>query len=416
VKIIVSQIGAREHFAAARALFQQGMLAGLVTDWYAPESGFARKSLDVLGKRTAASALGAECREIPRGMVHSFPVRSLIWKWRINRLAARGRLYDAYTETDRAFATAVSRCNLPPHNVFFGYSYASLETLAAEKKRGVLTVLDQIDPGAVEFRLVAEEMQRHPELAGLPEPFPSGHYDRARREWDLADVIVVNSAWSREAVIAEGGDPAKIEILPLGFEAGERPRSSGLQPRRSGPLQVLWLGQVNVRKGIHYLLEAARLLKNEAIEFKVAGPVGIRRSAVDAAPKNVRWLGRIPRSEAAALYDQSDVFVLPTLSDGFAITQLEALAHGLPVITTPNCGRIVEDGITGFIIPVREPQALVEALLRFLRDPGLAREMAPGCREAVKAYSINNYGQNLVKIIDRHRKKRFTFNEACAFG
>jgi glycosyltransferase involved in cell wall biosynthesis len=164
---------------------------------------------------------------------------------------------------------------------------------------------------------------------------------------------------------------------------------------------VLWLGQVNVRKGIHYLLEAARLLEKEVVEFWVAGPLGIRKEVTALASKNVKWLGPVPRSETPALYQQCDVFLLPTLSDGFALTQLEALAHGLPVIVTPNCGRVVEDGVTGFVIPARNAQALADTILRFMRNPNLVQEMSPKCRETAAMFSIDAYGQRLVEIINQ---------------
>ena len=182
--------------------------------------------------------------DIPDEVVRAFPFRSMLWKWRVCELAAQGRLHEAYAETDGAFAAAVARLKLPPHEVFFGYSYASLEMLEAEKKRGALTVLDQIDPGAVEFRLVAEEMARFPELAGSPPEFPAANFDRNRREWELADIIVVNSGWTRQAIVAEGADVSKIEILPLAYEAPVRPqttdhgpRTSSLRPPASSPLR-----------------------------------------------------------------------------------------------------------------------------------------------------------------------------------
>ena len=438
MKILVSQIGAREHYAVARALHQQGMLAGLVTDWYAFEklktenrksdhkttgpltSVFSRSVVRCLSSVIRSpSARAARCEAIPDALVCSFPIRSLFCKWRVRRLAAQKRSHEAYLQTDSAFASAVARLKLPEHEVFFGYSYASLETLEAEKQRGVLTVLDQIDPGAVEFRLVAEEMMRHPEIAGPPPEFPAANFDRNRREWELADVIVVNSEWTREAIIAEGADRAKIEILPLAYETVKEttgPRDNGTAGLKvsgqwsvvSSPpstLRVLWLGQVNIRKGIHYLMEAAKLLANEPVHFDVVGPIGILPGAVASAPRNMTFHGPVSRDRAVEWYQQADVFVLPTLSDGFALTQLEALAHGLPVITTLNCGRVVEEGKTGFIVPARDAQALADAILKFATNRNLSASMAPACREAVKAYSVSAYGQNLVKIINGYRAK-----------
>ena len=440
MKVIVAQKGAREHYAVERALHQQGMLAGLVTDWYAfgrqtrkqkastyakprrdGESGnektettkaeksqrFSISAFQHFGRR-GQSALSARADGIPDEMVRAFPFRSLLWKWRVRRLSAQKRSHEAYLRTDAAFAAAVARLKLPPHDVFFGYSYASLEVLEAEKKRGVLTVLDQIDPGAMEFRLVAEEMARFPELAGAPTEFPAAYYERNRREWELADVIVVNSEWSREAIIAEGANPAKIEILPLAYEInGEKLKaeSRDLQPSTfnpqpsTSPLRVLFLGQVNVRKGIHYLIEAAKLLANESVRFDVVGSIGILPGAVASAPRKMTFHGPVSRDRVAEWYRQADVFVLPTLSDGFALTQLEALAHGLPVIVTPNCGRVAEYGKTGFITPPRDVQALADAIMEFDHNRNLVKEMSPLCIKASEAFSIDAYGRRLVEII-----------------
>lgn len=417
----------------ARALHQQGMLAGLITDWYAFGSPSVMHQVPIsstsdlnpltsgvlqsIARRLSSvirhpSALVSRCNEIPDGLVRAFPYRSLLWKWRVRRLTAQGRRHEAFLQTDGAFANAVARLKLPPHEVFFGYSYASLEMLTAEKQRGVFTVLDQIDPGPVEFRLVAEEMARHPEIAGQPPEFPSNYYERNRREWNLADAIVVNSEWSRDALISEGVNPSKIEILPLAYgvnvkmlkAVGGRQKtentSSWPPPQHGeGAIRVLFLGQVNVRKGIYYLLAAARLLEGERVHFDVVGPLGILPKAVASAPRNITFYGPASRDRAAEWYQQSDVFVLPTLSDGFALTQLEAMAHGLPVITTPNCGRVVEEGKTGFIIPPRDAQALAEAILKILRNPKLTGEMAPKCRAAAAAYSIDKFGARLSEII-----------------
>jgi glycosyltransferase involved in cell wall biosynthesis len=94
--------------------------------------------------------------------------------------------------------------------------------------------------------------------------------------------------------------------------------------------------------------------ERESVHFDVVGPIGILPVAVSSALQNMTFFSPVSRDRAAGWYRRSDVFVLPTLSDGFALTQLEAVAHGLPVITTPNCCRVVEDDKTGSIIPARE--------------------------------------------------------------
>jgi glycosyltransferase involved in cell wall biosynthesis len=405
MKVIVAQKGAREHFLAARALNRHGMLVQLLVDWYAPHSRLGRTLFAALGRKAVASALAACCDEIPQQLVRSFPCRSLFWKWKVRRMGTTGRAFEGFDQTDAAFARAATRLPLPPHDVFLGYSYASLELLEFEKKRGVFTVLDQIDPGPVEYRLVAEEMARRPELAGPPAPFPKNHFDRARREWNLADMIVVNSEWTQDAIISDGAPAEKVEVIPLCYEKNERNVKSEIRNRKPDqPLRVLFLGQVNVRKGIHHLIEAARRLVHEPVEFLIAGHLDIRREVVAKAPGNMRWMGAVPRGQVSELYQQSDVFVLPTLSDGFAITQLEAMAHGLPVIVTPNCGRVVEDGITGFVVPVSDPASFAHVILSLIQQPELLDAMRPNCVVVANTYSIGSYGQRLLQAIQRRKR------------
>jgi len=172
--------------------------------------------------------------------------------------------------------------------------------------------------------------------------------------------------------------------------------SSG--PRGASPLRVLFLGQVILRKGIQYLLAAARQLERENIHFDVVGSIGISKEAMATAPANVTFHGRAGRDQTSDWYGRSHVFVLPTLSDGFAITQLEAMAHGLPVITTPCCGEVVSDGVDGFIVPPRNAVALAEALHRYLAEPDLLQTHQKAAIKKSNQFTLPRLTQNLLKL------------------
>ena len=200
--------------------------------------------------------------------------------------------------------------------------------------------------------------------AGCWQPAPPQYWEYWRKECDLADRIVVNSEWSREGLIRGGVPGEKISVVPLAYEPqidSERltePRLQRKYPERftqERPLRVLFLGLINLRKGAARLLEAARILRNEPVEFWMVGPVEISNASTIADVGRVKWFGPVTRNQAAGFYKDADVFILPTLSDGFAITQLEAQAHGLPVIASKNCGKVVENGVNGIILD--EPSA-----------------------------------------------------------
>jgi glycosyltransferase involved in cell wall biosynthesis len=184
----------------------------------------------------------------------------------------------------------------------------------------------------------------------------------------------------------------KIIIVPLAYEG---PQAQSKPINRSSRLSVLWLGTVGLRKGIHYLFEAARLLQGENVSFTVAGPIGITADAVASAPSNVTFLGRVTRDRLSEVYGAADVFVFPTLSDGFGITQLEAMAHGLPVIATPRCGEVVVDGYNGFIVPAADGHALADAILKLERDRALLAEMSRQALRRAGDFSLEAYRTRL---------------------
>lgn len=397
IQVVVAHKGAREHFLAARALHRGEQLAALVTDWYSPLPGGAKNAV-ARALPSVARALGAVSEELPRSKVIALNGFGLASRIKLRRADKAGRLLEAMAEDDAAFARRVARLRLPAHDAFLGFSYAALEALRAERERGVLALVDQIDPGRMEWDLIREESERWPAFAEPMGDPPAGYYERAEEEWKTADLVLVNSAWSRDAIVKRGADPARVEIIPLAYEI---PANEERISRKDAPLTVLWIGSVILRKGIQYLLEAAKLLANEPVQFVIAGPSGIRAEAFDGLPSSVRYIGPVPRSEASRLYRSADVFVLPTISDGFAITQVEALAHGVPVIATPNCGEVVEDGRTGFIVPPRDAGALADAIRRFIRDGNLADSMRDACRAVAGNFSIEAYGRRLNEIIQK---------------
>jgi glycosyltransferase involved in cell wall biosynthesis len=304
-------------------------------------------------------------------------------------------------DVGRQFASAVrdslrGQRNLSRDTVVFAYDTGALETFEWCRKLGVRCVLDQMDPNRVEVDLVRDEARRWPGWELDPLEVPEEYFQRRAREWALADVVVVNSAFCKQAMIRQGVAAEKLFLLPLCYEPDHiRPPTFARRSIISNPLRVLFLGQVILRKGIQYLMEAARKLEHENIRFDIVGPVGISEDAMASAPHNLKFHGQTGRVQALEWYRKADVFVLPTLSDGFAITQLEAMAHGLPVVTTPCCGEVVTNGSDGFIVPPRDVPELTNAFQRYLSQPGLLRHQSQSAVEKAKQFTLDRLAANL---------------------
>ena len=367
---VCCQIGRREHYAIPRALHRRGVLAELITDFWA----------DGL----YASAPGRRSRERFHADLRSAPVwapnaAALMLETSLKLSGQNG--WEAILRRNDWFQTAAAERiqHLARHldrspTVCFAYSYGAARVFDAARAHGWTTVLGQIDPGPVEERLVARLHQRHRDLEPAWRPAPEAYWDGWRDECRLADRIIVNSAWSRDALCEAGVPTEKIRVVPLAYEGVMVPAPAA-DARGSQPFRVLFLGQVTIRKGIAELIEAAEILRGEPVQFLIAGPVLMDLPAAAMQHPQITWLGSVPGTDIAKWFAQADVLILPTHSDGFGLTQLEALGHHVPVIASTHCGRVVEDGVNGLILPEVSGEAIAAAVRRLLGQPALVQEM-----------------------------------------
>src|SRR5438876_2434 len=409
MKWLCCQIGAREHYAIPRALFRMGMLAYLLTDaWVLPSSLLAK----ICGR---GSSLAERFHDtLPDARVKAFnsslvafevlarPRRLRGW----TRIIARNRWFQRKVVS--FLRSQLSTINYQP--ILLSYSYTALEPFRYAKAHGWKTLLVQIDPGPEEEAIVAEETARVPDLAAGWQPAPPEYWASWREECKLADRVVVNSEWSREGLIRGGIPGEKLSVIPLAYEAPEiTGQESDLAGERSypkrftaaRPMRVLFLGQINLRKGIARLLAAARILRDEPVEFWMVGPMQIANASAIGDAGRVKWFGPATREQAAQYYRNADVFILPTLSDGFAITQLEAQAYGLPVIASKFCGTAVESGVDGIILEEPTAACIAAAVRDCIADTDRLQKLAAASRvrdrftiEAL-AYRLQGLGTTL---------------------
>jgi glycosyltransferase involved in cell wall biosynthesis len=401
---IVSQYGARQHYATARAFQRQGTLDVFYTEAWARSF---RPLLRSFPGRPKAFA-NRWCEGLPDEKVTSFNLQTLLYlaarQFRRAAPTVESAHLDYIAEGIR-FCRWVNRDLFkrqlsPRSDLFYGCKSVCLETLLELKKRAIFTLVDQADPGAVEERLVQCEREKWPGWEAIPGKVPSEYYDRCHQEWDTASIVMVYSRWTRQAIIDQGVAPEKVVVVPLAYEP-QQPVARRVRPANQ-PLIVLWLGTVMLRKGIPYLLEAARLLIDRNIQFIVAGQMLVSQKALEFAPPNVQFVGRVIRDQTEAVYQSADIFVLPTISDSFALTQVEAMAHGLPVIATERCGEVVSNGVDGFIVPVGDSNALAKAIATLDDDRSLLHTMSVNAIQKSKAFSIASYAAQVREVVIQH--------------
>jgi glycosyltransferase involved in cell wall biosynthesis len=364
---ICCQLGAREHYAVPRALQLNGLLSDFITDlWIRPGTLMHAWKRRLSGRfhpglasaRITAPNLAALTFELKSSLVHENG-------WKL--IGRRNKWFQQQAVVQLARKHKESTNG---NHTVFAYSYAAEDIFKFARERGWRTVLGQVDPGPAEERIVAG---LHEASASDWEPAPREYWDSWRAECLLADEIVVNSTWSKDALLGEGVPADKLRVIPLAYETSGETSGESFQrlyptaftPQR--PLRVLFLGQVNLRKGAAQLLEAVKLLAGENVEFSFVGPIQIEVPA--DLKERVKWFGPVPRVDAAQHYRDADVFILPTLSDGFGLTQLEAQSWKLPVIASRYCGEVVRDGFNGVILEEVTGPVIADVLLRLLGSP-----------------------------------------------
>lgn len=390
------QIGAREHYAIPRALHKAGMLGALVTDLWVPDSNSLSRLPGNLGARFRTRF----ARELSDANVIGFN-KSAMWKQISSRLYSESG-WDEIISRNNWFQKQVlsnSAC-LPEdeNSVVFSYSYAARDIFQRAAETGCKTVLGQIDPGPAEVELVQRVREQH----GLdPIPVPaSSYWDSWREECSLADAIVTNSPWSNQLLIEAGIDEKKLTTIPLVYESDQTNTDHQLpeQPpahfEKQRPLRVLYLGQVIARKGVFEMAAAARLLGDAPVRWTVAGGGDEQLLAELEQIASVELVGQVARDQVHNYYSCHDVFILPTHSDGFALTQLEAAANGIPIIASRNCGDVVEHMKDGILLREVSGEAIAGAVMMLVDNPELLSRL----REKMSSRKVDGLDKLILRL------------------
>jgi glycosyltransferase involved in cell wall biosynthesis len=282
-------------------------------------------------------------------------------------------------------------------NALYCLDPGDIDVIRAAKQRGMAVVYEQIIAPHV-GRILREERERFPGL----EPQDSQELVESgiqldREVWRMADLVLAPSPFVRDAMVDLGARPEAIGLVPYGLPE----HWFGPIEARPVPGRILFVGGVGLRKGNHYLAEACRILASRGVQadVRVVGPYDAKQIAAPLF-QGPTYVGQVPRSQVREEFLAADVFAFPTLAEGFALAHLEAMACGLPVVTTPNCGPAVRDGQDGFIVAPRDAVALADRLQELVSDRGLRDRMSESARGRAAEYSWSHYRQRLLGALD----------------
>ncbi|HEV2693897.1 MAG TPA: glycosyltransferase family 4 protein [Verrucomicrobiae bacterium] len=235
-------------------------------------------------------------------------------------------------------------------------------------------------------------------------PIPRWMFARMNRELARADIIIVQSVFCKESMVANGLAAEKVLVNPMGVD------TSVFRPREAVPekIRFICVGTICLRKGHQYLFRAFEKVKKQ---LPTAELVCVGDYKTDFRQERAKWentfthFAHLPHPELAKLLQTCTAFVFPSQEEGIARAQIEALACGLPVIGTHEGGAttLVQDGVEGFIVRGSDPQHIADAMLRVATDRELNRRMGEAAyKKGALKNTWQDYGDRLLAAYSKH--------------
>lgn len=283
------------------------------------------------------------------------------------------------------------------------YEDAAFHTFQEAQRLGLRRVYDlPIAYWETSQRLLHEERERLPEWAiTMPGTKDSAaKLERKTAEIEMADVVVCPSKFVRDSLPPWSTKGKRCIIAEFGSPAAA-PRNGEPKRRPGGPLRVLFAGSMTQRKGLADVFAAMKLLNRKDITLVVFGsPVApmefYRRQFPDFVHEGPR-----PNEEVLRLMETCDVLVLPSIVEGRALVQQEAMRSGLPLIVTSNTGGedLIDEGKTGFLVPIRSPEQIAEKIEWFASHRDELETMREHARRMAAHLTWEGYARKIIEGI-----------------
>jgi starch synthase len=378
MKVTQAVFGVFHHFELAHQLHRRNHLQKIYSTW--PWARLKREGL-------------------PHSLVSTFPILHTT-DYLLNRTCLHSQRLSSKMNAWTALSfDRWTNSQIEPCDAFIAISGAGLLTGHKVQTSGGKFICDR---GSTHQRYqentVAEEYRRW----NLPQPLSKPHITiREEKIYSLADAITVPSTVAQRSFVAMGVPAEKVQVIPYGVRLDHFTRTE--EPPQNS-FEVLFAGQVSLRKGIPYLLQAFARLNQPNKRLTIAGAIqdDIRTLLSTLPTDNVVFTGTLPQSQLARKMSASHLLVLPSIEEGLALVQGQAMACGCPVLATTATGAedLFTDGQQGFIVPDRDVDALTQRMQQIADDSTLQRRLSEAAIFRVKTLGgWDQYGETWDRLL-----------------
>ena len=408
-KAVLVHGGARDSYQVAVALHEAGMLDALVTDLFWPaERGWARRLADRLPSGLRELVYRRSMAALPSAQVQMCAadgLRCLILdKLPSVPVSLRRRSKRA---ADAALGRAAGRRARRRGEGLVAYSYFGWHAM---REYGRPAMLFQVHPHpATVRRILREELAAHPECRVSLEQewelaLPEDDFARLVEESAQGSSFLVASSFSRRSLIEHGTAAHRITVVPYGVDLERFKPAAGEKRLADGPLRLLFVGRINQRKGIKYLLEALRAFAPGDVHLTVCGRVVDALELFREFSDRVTIRPNVSEAELVEAYQSADLFCFPSVAEGFGQVLLEALACGLPILSTTHTAApdLIEDGGEGFIVEPRRPEELVARIAWACTHRAELQEMGRRARVRAEKFTWERFRAQAATAVGRY--------------
>lgn len=288
--------------------------------------------------------------------------------------------------------------------VLHAFPGSAMKSFEVIHRAGGVTVLEAATTHVLDLCRQVNEEHQHFKMGGSP--FSPVWSKRVQHEYEMTDYISVSSELQVDSFLKNGYPSDKLLFAPLGVDC-ERFRPDALQPsrrprQRGETFRVIQVGQVSLLKGFQYALRALEILNDPEIELVLFGGIGWRaiRVFIDSYRRRGLTIHNLSGDPLPWL-QSAHVCIHPSISDGFGLAPLEAMATGVPAIVSTQTGMkdAITDGVSGFLMPSRDSYALADRIYQLKSDDTLRLNMGQSARQAALAYDLDGCQKQYAQIM-----------------
>lgn len=355
----------------------------------------------------AGSSINPLVKALSQKRGYAIPDGKISRQWipELVRLLAKGdqskkrkRIDHSYLALDKKVSSKLTKLDT---QVLHAYEDGAYYSFKRAKELGIQCSYElPIAHWATVRRLLAEEAERYPHWEPTLESTrePEEKLFRKEEELRMADRITCPSQFVLDSIPKEIKQNSLFKVSPFGSPRSQ-PSDRKNFTKTSNTLKLLFVGSMSQRKGLADLFEAMKLLKKEPVTLSVLGQPSLPMEFYRKQFSDFQYSPPCSNQNVREIMMKHDILVLPSIVEGRALVQQEALSCGLPIIVTRNAGGedLVEEGVTGHLVPIRSPEKLAQCIVKILEGMNLLVEKKMECVRKAEKYSWKEYASRIIE-------------------